>query len=89
MRAEFNTQINVNQCFRTGENSVFRSRQTQKERLHQTISVRHGDAGNAVASPMQKNWPLFGQKFSKFGQSIQLSSHVSQVVSIFQTKANS
>jgi len=30
-------------------------------------SVRHGDAGDAVASPMLKNWPLVGQKFSKFG----------------------
>ena len=37
------------------------------------ISVRHGDA---AASPTLKNWPLFGQKFSKFGQSIQLHSHV-------------
>ena len=41
----------------------------------------------AVASPMLKNWPLFGQKLSKFGQSIQLHSHVSEVVSIFQTEA--
>jgi len=48
------------------------------------ISVRHGDA---VASPMLKNWPLFGQKFSKFGQTVQLHSHVSELVSIFQTKA--
>jgi len=47
------------------------------------ISVRHGDA---VASPILKNWPLFGQKFSKFGQSIQLHSHASEVVSTFQTK---
>jgi len=47
------------------------------------ISVQHGDA---VASPMLKNWPLFGQKFSKFGQSTQLHSHVSEVVSTFQTK---
>jgi len=39
------------------------------------ISVRHGDAGDAVASPTLKNWPLFGQKFSKFGQSVQLHSH--------------
>jgi len=44
------------------------------------ISVRHGDAGDAVASPTLKNWPLFGQKFSKLGQSIQLHSHVSEVV---------
>ena len=51
------------------------------------ISVRHADAGDAVASPMLKNWPLFRNKFSKFGQSIQLHSHVSEVVSIFQTKA--
>ena len=51
------------------------------------ISVRDGDAGDAVASPTLKNWPLFGKKFSKFGQSIQLHSHVSEVVSIFQTKA--
>jgi len=34
------------------------------------ISVRHADAGDAVASPTLKNWPLFGQKVSKFGQSI-------------------
>ena len=27
------------------------------------ISVRHGDAGNAVASPTLKNWPWFGQNF--------------------------
>jgi len=25
------------------------------------------DAGDAVASPTLKNWPLFGQKVSKFG----------------------
>jgi len=50
------------------------------------ISARQEDAGDAVASPTLKNWPLFGQKFSKFGQSIQLHSHVSEVVSIFQTK---
>jgi len=51
------------------------------------ISVRHGHAGDAVASPTLKNWSLFGQKFSKFGQGIQLHAHVSEVVSIFQTKA--
>jgi len=34
------------------------------------ISVQLGDTGYAVASPTLKNWPLFGQKFSKFGQSI-------------------
>jgi len=51
--------------------------------INATISVRHGDA---VASPTLKNWPLFGQKFSKFWQSIQQHSHVSEVVSIFQTK---
>ena len=51
------------------------------------ISVRHEDVGDAVASPTLKNWPLFGQKFSKFGQSTQLHSHVSEVVSIFQIKA--
>jgi len=51
------------------------------------ISVRHGDAGDAVASPTLKNWPLFGQKFSTFGQSMQLHSHVSDVASIFPTKA--
>jgi len=44
------------------------------------ISVQHEDAGDAVASPTLKNWPLFGQ-------SIQLHSHVSEVVSIIQTKA--
>ena len=52
-----------------------------------TIRVQHGDAGDAAVSPTLKNWPLFGQKFSKFGQSIQLHSHVSEVVSIFQTEA--
>jgi len=51
------------------------------------ISVRHGDAGDAVAFPALKNWLLFGQKFSKFGQSIQLNSRVSEVASIFQTEA--
>jgi len=50
------------------------------------ISIRHGDAGDAVASPTLKNWPIFGQKFSKFGQSMQQHSHVGAVVSIFQTK---
>jgi len=40
-----------------------------KCRTHFSISVRHGDAGDAVASPTLKNWPLFGQ-------SIQLHSHV-------------
>jgi len=52
-----------------------------------SISVRLGDAGDAVASPAVKNWSLFGQKFSKFGQSIQLHLQVSEVVSISQTKA--
>jgi len=28
-----------------------------------TISVRHGDAGDAVASTTLKNCPLFGKKF--------------------------
>jgi len=50
------------------------------------ISVRHGDAGDAVASPTLQNWPLFGQKFSNFGQSIQLHSHASEEVSIFKTE---
>jgi len=50
-----------------------------------SISIRHGDAGDAVASPTMKHWPLFGQKFLKFGPSIHLHSHVSE--SIFQTKA--
>jgi len=44
------------------------------------ISLRHGDAGDTVASPTLKNWPLFGQKISKFGQSIQLHSRVSEVL---------
>jgi len=52
-----------------------------------SISVRHGDAGDAVASLTLKNWSLFGQIFSKFGQSTQLHSYVSAVVSVFQTKA--
>jgi len=51
------------------------------------ISVGHRDAGDVVVSPTLKNWPLFGQKFSKFGQGMQLHSHVSEVVSIFQTEA--
>jgi len=51
------------------------------------LSVWHGDAGDAVASPNMKNWPLFGQKCLTFGQSIQLHSRVSEVVSIFPTKA--
>jgi len=54
---------------------------------HSSISVRHGYAGDVVASPMLKIWPLFGKAFSTFEQSIQLHSHVSEVVSIFQTKA--
>jgi len=44
-------------------------------------------AGDAVASPTLKNWPLFGQQLSKLGQSIQLHSHVSEAASIYQTKA--
>jgi len=36
---------------------------------------------------MLKNWPLFGQKFSTFGQSIQPHSHVNEVLSIFPTNA--
>jgi len=44
--------------------------------VSRNISVQHGDAEDAIASPMLKNWPLFGQKFSKFGQNIQLHSHV-------------
>ena len=52
-----------------------------------SISARRGDAGDTVASPTLKNWPLFGQRFSKFGQSLQLHSHASDVVSIFLTKA--
>jgi len=32
------------------------------------ISVRHGDAGDAVASPTLKNWPLFGQKYGTFAK---------------------
>jgi len=32
------------------------------------ISVRHGDAGDAVASSKLKNWPLFGQKISILGK---------------------
>jgi len=51
------------------------------------ISILHGDAGDAVASTKLKNWPLFGQKCSIFGQSIQLHSRASEVVSIFPTKA--
>jgi len=53
------------------------------------ISVWHGNAGDAVSSPKLKHWPLFGQKFSTFGQSIQVHSRVSEVASIFPTKAKS
>jgi len=52
-----------------------------------TISVRHADAGDAVASPMLKNWPLFGQKISTLGQPTHLHSHISEIVYIFPTKA--
>jgi len=49
--------------------------------------LRHGDAGDAVASPTLENWPLFGQKFSTFGQIIQLHSHLGVVVSILPATA--
>jgi len=49
------------------------------------ISVRRGDA---VASPTLKNWPLFGKNFSTFGQSMQLHSHISEVVSMFLRQNN-
>jgi len=49
--------------------------------LATNISIWHGDAGDAVTSPMLKNWPLFGQKFSKFGQ---LPSHVSEFSNLRQ-----
>jgi len=55
-----------------------------QRRMRCNISVWRGGAGDEVASPTLKNWPLFGQKFSK---RIQLHSHVSEVVSIFQTRA--
>jgi len=42
---------------------------------------------DAVASPTLKIWPLIGQKFSAFGQSIELHSHVNEVVSIFPPNA--
>jgi len=51
------------------------------------INVQHGDAGDTVTSPKLKNWPLFGQKFSTFGQSVQLHSHINEVASIFPTNA--
>jgi len=47
-----------------------------------SISVRHGDAGDAVTSPTLENWPLFGQKFWTFGQIIQLHSHFAEAVSL-------
>jgi len=50
------------------------------QKMNKGISVRHGDAGDAVASLKLKNWPLFGK-------SIQVHSRVSEVVSIFPTKA--
>jgi len=53
-----------------------------------TIGLWHGDAGDAVASPTLKNWPLFGKKFSTFGQSMQLHSLISEIVSIFQLRQN-
>jgi len=34
-----------------------------KPQINGNISVRYGDAGDVVASPTLKNWPLFGQKF--------------------------
>jgi len=43
------------------------------------ISVRQGDA---VASPMLENWPLFGQNFLRCGQIIQLHSHLTEAVSV-------
>jgi len=55
-----------------------------------SISVRHGDAGDAVTSPTLEKWLLFGQKFSTFGQIIQLCSRLSGVVSILSsTEKNS
>jgi len=52
------------------------------------ISARHGDAGDVATSPTLKNRPLFGQKFSTFGQSMQLHSRISEVVSIFPRQYN-
>jgi len=37
-------------------------------------------SGDTVTFPTLKNWPLFGQKFWTFGQSIQLHSHVNELV---------
>jgi len=31
--------------------------------IARVISVRHGDAGDAIASPTMENWPFFEQKF--------------------------
>jgi len=52
-----------------------------------SISVRYGDAGDAVASPTLENWPLFGQKCSAFGKIIQLHPYLSEVVSILPSMA--
>jgi len=46
-----------------------------------TISVQHGDVGDAVASPTLENWPLFGKKFWKFEKIIQLHWHLTEAVS--------
>jgi len=51
------------------------------------ISVRHGDAGDAVASPTLEHWPLVGQKFSTFGQIIQLHSLLREVDSMLPSTA--
>jgi len=61
-------------------------KEQEQHRSNNSTSIWHGDAGDAVASPTMKNWHLFEQKCSKFGQSIQQHSLVSEVVSIFQTK---
>jgi len=50
-------------------------------RAMESISVRHGDAGNTVASPTPKNWRLFGQKNSTFGQIEKLDSRLSNLES--------
>jgi len=52
-----------------------------------TVSVRHGDAREAVSSPTLANRPLFGKIFSSFGQIIWLHSQSSGVVFILPSMA--
>jgi len=44
-------------------------------------------AWDAVVSPKLENWPLFGQKFSIFGQIMQLHSHLIEVMLMLPSAA--